>query len=215
MRISDARYSRDLRRHELACRFIRHDVRTRTIERWTGLSMYRIRALHQAYAATSMQNARSPLRGVAPHQVSFFWRSAHLKCEAAVLAGFLRCFGVCPGAEGGKQGERLESLGRGELLCRAYEEFKAFWPTAHMTLEHGILLLTELTRGTEIALTRCMTCDVLIVVDRLAIAPPRCAWCAHDLQAGLPYNPTAGEPPKGAPPPSGPDGPETLQRSLF
>ena len=45
MRISDARFSRDLRRYQLAWRLIRHEVRTRTIERWTGLSMHRIRNL--------------------------------------------------------------------------------------------------------------------------------------------------------------------------
>jgi hypothetical protein len=191
VRISDARYSRDLRRYQLAWRLIRHEARNRTVERWTGLSMHRVRTLFRAYAAGTTEHPRSPLRGVAPHQVSFFWRSAHVKCEAAVLAGFLKAYGVCPAAPTGNSHEHLESLGRGEQLCLAYEEFKAYWPTAESTLEHAILLLTELTRGLEIALGRCLTCHILIVIDRLGVGPPRCAYCAYDLQAGLPYVPAA------------------------
>jgi hypothetical protein len=213
VRISDARYTRDLRRYQLAWRLIRHEARTRTVERWTGLSMYRVRTLYGAYAAGAMEYPRSPLRGVAPHQVSFFYRSAHLKCEAAVLAGFLKSFGVCPEAAPDKPGERLENLGRGEQLCLAYEEFKAYWPSAQSTLEHAILLLTELTRGVEIALARCMTCDVLIVIDRLAIAPPRCAYCTYDLQAGLSYIAATIQQPE--PAPTGREASEGLQGSLF
>lgn len=189
MRISDARYSRDLRRYQLAWRLIRHEARTRTIERWTGLSMYRIRTLYEAYAVGAMQIPRSPLRGVAPHQLSFFWRSAHVKCEAAVLAGFLKAFDVFPAVPSGNAHEHLVGLTRGEHLCDAYEEFKAYWPTAESTVEHAILLLTELTRGVEIALGRCSKCHILIVIDRLSVGPPRCAYCAHELQAGLPYIP--------------------------
>jgi hypothetical protein len=184
MRISDARYSRDLRRHQLALRLIQHGARNRTVQRWTGLSMYRIRTLYQTYAPQA--ESGSPLRGVAPHQISYFWRSSQLRSEAAVLAGFLGAFEVFPDARPGTP-ESLESLGRGERLCRAYEEFKACWPEAQSTLEHGILLVEELVRGVVMALARCMDCDVLIVIDRLTIAPPRCASCLHEHQAGRTY----------------------------
>ena len=70
VRISDARYTRDLRRYQLAWRLVRHEVRTRTIERWTGLSMHRIRNLYGAYAAGASERERSPLRGKAPYTVS-------------------------------------------------------------------------------------------------------------------------------------------------
>lgn len=187
VRISDARYSRDLRRYQLAWRLIQHGARNRTVQRWSGLSMYRARTLYAAYAAGFAQHPRSPLRGAAPHQISFFWRSAHLKCEAAVLGGFLYCFGVLPAGTHGKTAGPLETLIRGEQLCRAYEAFCACCPEPQSTLEHAILLLAELHRGIEIAWGRCMDCDVLIVIDRLAITPPRCAYCAHEAQAGLPY----------------------------
>jgi hypothetical protein len=187
VRISDARYGRDLRRYQLALRLIQHGARNGTVQRWSGLSMYRIRTLCAAYAAGRAQHPHSPLRGAAPHQISFFWRSAHLKCEAAVLGGFLYCFGVLPAATQGKTAGPLETLIRGEQLCRAYEAFCACCPEAQSTLEHAILLLAELYRGIEIAFGRCMDCDVLIVIDQLAITPPRCACCAYEAQAGLPY----------------------------
>jgi hypothetical protein len=186
VRISDARYTRDLRRYQLAWRFIQHDARCRTIERWTGLSTYRIRTLYEAYAQGTPAHGRSPLRGVAPRQISFFWRSAHLRCEAAILAGFLRAFRVCCG-ESATGAQPIETLSNGERLCRAFEEFKAYWPEAQSTLEHAILLLTELARGVEIALAACETCHALVVFDRLSVGPPRCAYCAYELQAGLPF----------------------------
>ena len=49
MRILDNRYSRDLRRHDLALRMIRHELRTATIIAWTGLSETRIRGLYRSY----------------------------------------------------------------------------------------------------------------------------------------------------------------------
>lgn len=187
MRISDARYARDLRRYQLAWRLIQHGARSRTTERWSGLSIYRIRTLYEAYAAGAGRGACSPPRGVAPHHLGFFWRSAHLKCEAAVLAGFLVAYGLCPAQSTAGTYEHLETLTRGEQLCRMYEEFKSYWPTAQSTLEHAILLLTELIRAQEIALAQCATCHVLIVLDRLSVGLPRCAYCAYEAQAGLPY----------------------------
>lgn len=187
MRISDARYSRDMRRYQLAWRFIQLGARTRTVQRWSGLSMYRVRTLYEAYSGS----AESPQRGVAPHQVSFFWRSAQLRSEAAVLAGFLTAFGAFPTGTGPKAPGALESVERGERLCRAYEEFKACWPETQSTLEHAILLLGELVRNVEIALNRCMDCDILIVVDRLSVAPPRCAFCRHERQVGRAYRAAA------------------------
>jgi hypothetical protein len=147
--------------------------------------MYRVRTLYEAYAGAA--ESPSPLRGVAPHQISYFWRSYQLRSEAAVLAGFLGAFGVFPDAPGESAAGSLECVGRGERLCRAYEEFKMCWPQAQSTIEHAILLLTELVRGVEMALASCMDCDVLIVVDHLSISPPRCAFCLYEHQAGRAY----------------------------
>jgi Flagellar transcriptional activator (FlhC) len=183
VRISDARYTRDLRRYQLAWRFIVLGARTRTAQRWSGLSMYRVRTLYEAYAG----GAESAPRGVAPHQVSFFWRSAQLRSEAAVLAGFLMVYGVLPPETGPKAAAALESVERGERLCRAYEEFRACWAESQSTLEHAILLAGELVRDVEVGLARCTDCGVLILADRLSVSSPRCAVCRHERQVGRPY----------------------------
>ena len=209
MRVSDTRYSRDLRRYQLAWRLIQHGARTRTVQRWTALSMYRVRTLYESYAIGP--GVRSPLRGVAPHQVSFFWRSAQLRSEAALLAGFLHTFEVFPEAIVPEAVKSLESLTRGERLCRAFEEFKACWPEAQATLEHAILLLRELVRGVEMSLACCRDCDSLIVVDRLAIAPPQCAFCLYEHQAGRSYGGRGSAMAGG----SGTESPEGLQGSLI
>ena len=49
MRISDDRYSRDRLRFDLALRFMRHEARTHTIRKWTGLTDDRIRKLYRSY----------------------------------------------------------------------------------------------------------------------------------------------------------------------
>lgn len=187
MRVSDARYSRDLRRYQLAWKLVRFDARTRTIKRWTGLSGYRIRTFYRAYAAGEPAVSGSPLRGVPPTQVQFFWKSAQLKCEAAVLAGFLRTFHALPASSGEVDPDSLPSIPRGERLCRAYEEFQSLVPDTEITIEYAMLLLEELVRGVQMELGRCSTCQVLILVDRLAIAATQCADCAHEARAGLPY----------------------------
>ncbi len=185
VRISDARYDRDLRRYHLAWRLIQGGARTRKVQRWSGLSVYRVKTLFEGYVSAS--ESRSPQRGVAPHQVSFFWRSAQLRSEAAVLAGFLEVYEVLPEARGAGVAATLESVTRGERLCRAYEEFKACWPAAQSTIEHAMLLLQELVRGVEIGLTVCPECDSLVVRDLLSITPPRCSFCQYEARAGRPY----------------------------
>lgn len=187
MRVSDARYGRDIRRYQLAWKLVRFDARTRTIKRWTGLSGYRIRTFYRAYAAGEPAVSGSPLRGVPPTQVQFFWKSTQLKCETAVLAGFLRAFQALPTSAAKVDPDSLPSIPCGERLCRAYEEFQSLVPDTEITIEHAMLLLTELVRGEQMELGQCSTCQVLFLVDRLAIAASQCAYCAHEARTGLPY----------------------------
>jgi hypothetical protein len=194
VRISDRRYARDLRRYQLAWRMIRQDVRNSAVARWTELSMYRIKTLYEAYAG----GGHSPPRGSAPYQVAHFWSSLQSRTEASILAGFLVAYEVLP--EPGVPMERLETVSRGERLCRAYEEFLAVWPEAQLRLEHAMLLLGELVRGIEMELTECSGCDVLVVADRMALGPPRCAFCLHELQAGRRYDRRVSSRPKVASP---------------
>jgi hypothetical protein len=182
LRISDARYSRDLRRYRLAWWMIRHEVRTRTVALWSGLSIYRVKAFREAYAGGGGTSRRGP----SPYQVGQFWSSLQSRTETSILAGFLCVYRVLP--EPGEAASPLETIDRGERLCRAYDEFAALWPAAELKLEHGMLLLGELVRGVEMEVAECNGCDVLVVADRLVAAPPRCAFCMDDLYNGRRYD---------------------------
>jgi hypothetical protein len=187
MRLTDARFGRDLLRYRLALGLLHFHARSRTIERWTGLSIYRIRTLRD-YVSDAPELAVTPLRGVSPHQPAVFFRSAHLRTEAALLAGFVHLFKVIPlGGYIENAADVIPSLARGLRLLRAYRQFTSLVPVTSISIEYAILLLVELARGTEITLSTCQRCSVMVLVDRLAVGPPRCAHCQHELQAGLPH----------------------------
>jgi hypothetical protein len=187
VRLTDNRYTRDLLRYRLAIRLLQLQARTRTIERWTGLSMYRIRTLRAYAADLPEQRGNHPLRGVSPHQPGYFFRSAALRTEAAVLAGFLQVFGVVPAERIDNADRALPGLTRGIRLCRAYEQFRSCAPDTQITIEYAILLLTEIARGVELTVSTCRSCDALILVDELAVAEPLCSLCQHEQHAGLPH----------------------------
>lgn len=207
MRLTDARFGRDLLRYRLALGLLHFHARSRTIERWTGLSIYRIRTLRE-YVSDAPELAVAPLRGVSPHQPAVFFRSAQVRTEAALLGGFLHLFKVIP--SGGyieNAADVMPSLPRGLRLLRAYRQFTSLLPTTTVSIEYAILLLVELTRGTEIVVSACSRCAVMVLVDRLAVGPPRCAHCQHELQAGLPHAVAFAEaevtPPSGSAPSGG------------
>jgi hypothetical protein len=192
MRISDDRYSRERARMELALRFLRHEARTQTIRAWTGLSDDRIRKLYRSY----MSQARRHLprhRGKSPHQVAYFTRSQRLQQETAVLASVLALLGVVPappagcaaGAEPGasRTAAALPGLGRGELLCQAFEAFRALLPSAQISFEHAVFLATALARGDQLRLGGCSDCGSLIVTERFPLRATRCHHCTGATQS--------------------------------
>ncbi len=184
MRISDERFDRDLRRIRLAWRLIGHGARTQTIRRWSGLSRYRIQSLYRDYGATAASLAEPRHRGRSPGQVTFFWQSAQLRCEAAILAGFLRLFGPLPLVPTQDARESLPDLISGEQLCESYERFRSLAPDSQISIEHAVLLLLELARGTELRLDICADCETaLVLVDLLAAGRSRCAHCARRTSA--------------------------------
>lgn len=186
MRLTDARFGRDLLRYRLALEMLHFHARSRTIERWTGLSIYRIRALRE-YVSDAPELAITPLRGVSPHQPAALFRSAQVSTEGVLLAGLLHQFKVIPPSpQIENAAEIIPSLARGLRLVRAYRQFTSLLPATLISIEYAILLLVELARGIEITLAACKRCGVMVLVDRLAVGPPRCAHCKHVLQAGLP-----------------------------
>src|SRR5690242_13239352 len=108
MRIIEDRHRTDLRRHDLAIRLVGHAARTGTICAWTDLSTDRVRKLFRTYATETVLREHRRLRGSAPHRPSVFTRSARLRTEGAILAGFLQLSGaMCP----------VEKLISAERLC--------------------------------------------------------------------------------------------------
>ena len=180
MRISDDRYSRERARMELALRFLGHEARTQTIRTWTGLSDDRIRKLYRSY----MSHAHRYLprhRGKSPHQVAYFTRSLRLQQETAVLASVLSLLGVVPPATPGAAA--LPGLGRGELLCQAFEAFRLLLPSAQISFEHAVFLATALTRGDQLRLGGCSDCGSLMVTERLPLRAARCHHCTGLAQS--------------------------------
>src|SRR5262249_41203945 len=166
MRICDDRYSRERLRLELALRFLRHEARTQTIRAWTGLSDDRIRKLYRSY----MSHAPHYLprhRGKSPNQIAYFSRSLRMQEETAVLGSLLSLVGVVPAQSAAADaGQTLPSVGRGELLCGAFEIYRALIPSSQISFEHAVFLATALTRADLLRLGRCADCGSLIVVER-------------------------------------------------
>ena len=182
MRISDDRYSRDRFRLDLALRFMRHEARTHTIRKWTGLTDDRIRKLYREY----LERARGQVprhRGKSPAQANYFVRTPRVQQEAAVLASLYCMLGALPVPPVGDIDPPVPGVARGERLCQAFEAYLTFVQNAQITFEHAVLLINELARGVEIKLGDCMVCGGLLVVDGLTVRDIRCNRCVEPLHA--------------------------------
>jgi hypothetical protein len=179
MRISDDRYRREHARMELALRFLRHQARTRTIRAWTGLSDDRIRKLYRSYLGQERRELPRH-RGKSPHQVAYFTRSLRLQEESALLASVLSLLGVVP-EEPAAAG--LPPLGRGELLCQAFEAYRLMLPAAQISFEHAVFLASALSRGDQLCLGGCCDCGAVLVSERFPLRARRCPHCAGRLHA--------------------------------
>jgi len=195
MRIHDDRYSRDQRRHEVALQFIRHEARTRTIRVWTGLSDDRIRKLYRNYTSDIGGSRPVRHRGKSPQQPAFFTRSTRARQESALLASLCRLIGALPAqaavtsaavATPGGPSEptrSLAGLNRGELLCQAYESYRALVGAPLISFEHAVFLLNALWRADELVIGACRDCGAVLVIDRWAMRAPRCSVCAPQARA--------------------------------
>lgn len=177
MRISDNRYSRDLRRHDLALRMIRHELRTATVKVWTGLSETRIRRLYRSYIPEGAIAAIRH-RGPPPTSVELLLRSKSLRAEAAGLAGVCVATGVLPTKSLADPARELPSLSGGERLCYAFELYQQLVPKPQITLEQLVLLVGALARREEVALVHCNSCDGLMLVTLSHSQRRVCVHCA-------------------------------------
>jgi hypothetical protein len=178
MRISDDRYSRDRSRFDIAMQFIRLEARTHTIRTWTGLSDDRIRKLYRSYLCDSPATPLIRHRGKSPQQISFFMRTGRARQEAAMFASLCRLVGILPEAPAPELIKALPSLGRGELLCQAYNVYRDMVPQAFISFEHAVFLLTALVRGDELIMSGCRDCSAVLIIDRWSLRSMRCAQCS-------------------------------------
>jgi hypothetical protein len=201
MRIHDDRYNRDVRRFEVAMRFIQHEARTQTIRVWTGLSDDRIRKLYRSYMKephSRQSPSAAPVRhrGKSPQQPAFFTRSARARHESALLASLCRLVGALPAPavvatavtlrNPSEPARSLAGLNRGELLCQAYESYRSLIGTPLISFEHAVFLLNALWRGDELVIGACRDCGAVLVTDRWAMRAPCCSVCAPPARpAGL------------------------------
>jgi hypothetical protein len=183
MRVTDHRYSRDRMRLDLALRFIRLEARTQTIRSWTGLTDDRIRKLYRTYLETADGLVVPRHRGKSPQQAAFFTRTPRLRQDASAFAALLALFGVLPQHGATAVIQHIPGVGRGSLLCRAYELHRRLMPATQISFEHAVFLLTALARGDEVMLVRCNACGAVGVRDRLTVRGQQCGCCDQELPA--------------------------------
>jgi hypothetical protein len=174
MRLSDDRYESDRRKYALALSMVEHGARIQTVTRWTGLSKYRIQTLTRSYESATRTHRK---RGDSPHQPAYFCKSLKIERESTALAYIALQMQAIPEAIVPDARKSLPGLARGERLMSAFEVYRALLPEPLISLEHAILLITELAERRTLILERCASCNDLMVVDRLGRRHETCPFC--------------------------------------
>jgi hypothetical protein len=143
-----------------------------------GLSDDRIRKLYRSYLTRARRYVPRH-RGKSPHQISYFARSLRLQQETVWLASLLSLLGVIPAEPSADGSHGLPSLARGELLCHAFETYRAMVPSSQISFEHAVFLATTLAHGDQLRLGDCADCGSLVVTERFPIRKKRCHQCAR------------------------------------
>ena len=175
MRISDQRYAKDRRALDVATRLIDFEVRTTTIRQLTGLADGRIRSLSKVCGVNGRTGSRLRHRGAPPRRITVLLGKARLKNEASALLGLCQLMGLRTEADTAI--DRWNRVARTERLCDAFWTFRYLVPEAAITFEQMLLLLSEASKGEELATTHCKKCKAFLVVDPLALYRSVCAHC--------------------------------------
>jgi hypothetical protein len=173
MRISEDRYSRDLRRLNLARRLIRHEVRTQWIRAWTGFSERRVQNLFRSYER-AQGSVRRP-RGPSPFKATALLRSATLRKESSALGALAQIMEVVPGKRRDRDG-----LEMGEGLCQVFESYRQLVPQSRFTMDQFIRLVLALADGHELVIGHCADCHAALLLDRLGLERRICPTCRED-----------------------------------
>ena len=173
MRVSEDRYTRDLRRIQLAHRLIRHEVRTYWIRAFTRFTDGRIRNLLRSYGLVADGVQRH--RGSPPRLYTRFMAPAK-HSEASALAGIAFTYHLVPEEPVRNAWRTLPSLEFGENLCEAFELFRLMVPGATLNLDRFILLVMALAER-QLTVRHCGQCRALILLDPLGVKRLLCVFC--------------------------------------
>jgi hypothetical protein len=177
MRVSNDRYSRDLRSIDVARRMLGYEARTQTIRAWTGLTGDRVRNLARSHGSEATRAARR-LRGPSPSCLPALLATARARQEAGAAAGLCRVLEVFPEKPVTNARSDLPGLVRGERLLAAFDIFREVIPQARLTLEHLVLLVFAMAEGKSWGIDHCTRCHATILMDRAAVHPRRlCGFC--------------------------------------
>lgn len=213
MRVSEERYSRDLRCLDLAARMTRLGARTGHVATWSGLSARRVQHLQTHAVGISGEDGRLRKRGSSPRRLVPMFRTAARRSEAAALVIICGLYGVLPAERGDKAARDLPNVHRGESLCAAFEAYRELVPKPSFTMDHLLLLITALVRRDDIDIERCAHCDVAILAHRWRRDRLLCGACSDSsLQVPVTGADVAGE---GLYAPDRAPAIAPLQRSLF
>jgi hypothetical protein len=215
MRISEDRYSRDLRRLNLAERLIRQEVRTQWICAWTGLSHHRVRNLYRSYDKSSGDVPRH--RGPSPNRLATYLRSPALRAEASAIGGLARAFEVVPPKPVPNAWRDHANLEAGERLCAVFELFRQIVPQSRFTMDQFIRLTIALTQGGYLEIGHCTSCHGALLVEHLVASRRICLFCQQDALTVSRESPAEArtEAEEEAPHSGAADTPEAYQQPLF
>jgi len=215
MRISEDRYSRDLRRLNLAERLIRHEVRTQWICAWTGLSHHRVRNLYRSYDKSTGDVHRH--RGPSPNRLATFLRSPALRAEASAIGGLARALGIIPPKPAPNAWRDRSNVDAGERLCAVFELYLQIVPQSHFTMDQLIRLTIALAQGGDLEIGHCTSCHGALLIERGSTSRRLCLACQQEVlspsrlaQAQTPAD-ALGRPALS----EGTQSPEAYQRPLF
>lgn len=172
MRVSENRYSRDLRKLNLAKRCIELGLRTYWILLFTGMTEDQLRNLLRSYFGGPVMQRH---RGNPPTSFSKLFRPTY-RGEASALAGMVKVLRLVPETAVRSVRDLLPDIGWGERLCEVFELFHLAAPGAVMSMDLMMLIVSALAEG-RLTLGRCMKCQGVILVDPLANRRPVCEAC--------------------------------------
>lgn len=176
MRITESRYNRDRRRHDLAMRLLALEARTHTIRLFTGLTEDRVRKLYRSYVREETPVRRR--RGRSPRQAGYFLHPPAVANDTRALASTLVLFGAIRARPELRQPPSLE---HGHRLCDAYETYREVMRVPLIDFEHGELLAHTLARGDDLRGVVCRACGAFNVLERGSRLAPRCCACPEPL----------------------------------